>query len=146
QAMNAVSFMGQKIQAFGDSISLSDGSGQYNYTLPADAASTSIVIKNSNGDVVRTITNAPTTEGTHELTWDGKDDQGNKMADGLYTFSVTAKDSDKNAIDVTTGVSGVVKGVTVENGVVVLDLGNGQTVKVTDLFTVTAPPAATTSS
>ena len=141
QAMNAVSFMGQKIQAFGDSISLSDGTGQYNYTLPADAATATVTIKNSNGDVVRTITGAPTTEGTHELTWDGKDDQGNTMPDGLYSFSVTAKDSDKAPIDVTTGESGIVKGVTVENGVVVLDLGNEQYVKVTDLFSVTAPPA-----
>jgi flagellar basal-body rod modification protein FlgD len=145
QAVSATSFMGQKIQAFGDTMALTGGSAEYNYTLPVDAASASITIKNSNGDVVRTITGAPTTEGTHELSWDGKDDQGNTMTDGLYTFSVSAKDSAKAAVDVTTGVQGIVKGVTVDHGVVVLDLGNGQLVKVTDLFSVTAPPAATNS-
>jgi flagellar basal-body rod modification protein FlgD len=143
QAVSAVSFMGQKVQAFGDTMQLTSGSGTYNYTLPSNAASATVTIKDSQGTVVRTITGAPTAEGNHELSWDGKDDQGNTMPDGLYSFSVTAKDSDKNPVDVTTGISGIVKGVTVDNGVVVLDLGNGQKAKVTDVFTVTAPPAAT---
>jgi flagellar basal-body rod modification protein FlgD len=142
QAVSAVSFMGQSVQAFGDKMVLSNGNAQYVYTLPQDAASTTVTIKNANGDIVRTIATAPTASGNHLLTWDGKDDQGNTMPDGTYSFAVNATDSNKAAIDATTGVTGTVKGVTVDNGVVVLDLGSGLHVKVTDVFTVTPPPPA----
>jgi flagellar basal-body rod modification protein FlgD len=142
QAMSAVGFVGQEIQAFGDQTVLKDGSARFVYTLPSDAASTTITIKNANGDVIRTIANAPKDEGDHILTWDGKDDQGNPMANGTYTFSVSAKDGSDAAIDAVTGVIGTVQGVTVDNGTVVLDLGNGVHSKVTDVFTVNPPQTA----
>jgi flagellar basal-body rod modification protein FlgD len=142
QAVSAVSFVGKSIEAFGDTMVLSEGTASYVYTLPQDAASSTVTIKDSSGKIVHTITNAPTAEGKHVLTWDGKDDQGNALEDGTYSFSVAAKDSDGAAVDATTAIAGTVQGVTVENGVVVLDLGNGQLVKVTDVFTVTNPPPA----
>jgi flagellar basal-body rod modification protein FlgD len=145
QAVSATNFIGKKIQAFGNQMSLTSGSAQYVYELPQDAASATVTIKNANGDTIRTISNAPITSGNHELTWDGKDDQGNTMPDGTYSFAVKALDSDKANIDVTTGITGTVKGVTVANGTVVLDLGNNMLVKVTDIFTVTTPPATTGS-
>lgn len=141
QAVSAVSFVGKSVEAFGDTMALSGDTASYVYTLPQDVASSTVTIKDSSGKIVRTIANAPTAEGKHALTWDGKDDQGNDLDDGIYTFSVAAKDSNGNAVDVTTAIAGTVKGVTVENGVVVLDLGNDQLVKVTDIFTVTNPPA-----
>jgi flagellar basal-body rod modification protein FlgD len=142
QAVSAVSFVGKAIEAFGDTMVLAEGTASYVYTLPQDTASTTVTIKDSSGTIVRTITNAPTAEGKHLLTWDGKDDQGNAMTDGTYTFTVTGKDSNGAAVETVTAIAGTVQGVTVENGVVVLDLGNGQLVKVTDVFTVSNPPPA----
>jgi len=142
QAMSAVSFMGQEVEAFGDKTVLKDGSARFVYTLPSDASSITVTIKNANGDVVRTITNAPKDKGEHLMTWDGKDDQGNVMAKGTYNFSVGAKDSNDEAIDAVTGMIGTVKGVTVDNGTVVLDLGDDLLAKVTDVFTVNKPQTA----
>ncbi|HEX7104832.1 MAG TPA: flagellar hook assembly protein FlgD [Acidothermaceae bacterium] len=140
QAVSAVSFVGKAVEAFGDAMVLSDGAASYVYKLPHDVASATITIKDGSGKIVRTITGAPTAEGKHVLSWDGKDDQGNALADGTYTFSVDAKDSEGAAVDVTTAVAGTVLGVTVDKGTVVLDLGGGQLVRVTDVFTVTEPP------
>jgi flagellar basal-body rod modification protein FlgD len=142
QAVSAVSFVGKSIEAFGDTMALNGGSASYVYTLPQDTASTTVIIKDSSGKIVRTIANAPTADGKHVMTWDGKDDQGNALQDGTYTFTATGKDSNGAMVDAVTAIAGTVQGVTVENGVVVLDLGNGQLVKVTDVFTVSNPPPA----
>ena len=142
QAVSAVSFVGRAVEAFGNTMSLADGAASYVYELPHDAASATVTIKDGSGSIVRTITGAPIAEGKHMLSWDGTDDQGNELADGLYSFSVDAKDGNGATIDVTTAIAGTVQGVTVDNGTVVLDLGGGQLVRVTDVFTVTEPPPA----
>ena len=143
QAVSATSFVGKKVEAFGNTMALDAGSANYVYTLPQDVAQTTVVVRNGDGNVVRTITNAPTAAGKHVMTWDGKDDQGNALPDGNYTFSVTGKDSAGKSVDTVTGVTGTVRSVTVDNGVVVLDLGHDQLVKVTDVFTVTDPVSET---
>jgi flagellar basal-body rod modification protein FlgD len=145
QAMSAVGFMGQEVQAFGDKTVLKDGNARFVYTLPSDAGSLTVTIKNANGDVIRTISNAPKDQGDHVVAWDGKDDQGNPMVNGTYTFSVSAKDAKDQAIDAVTGVIGTVQGVTVDNGTVVLDLGNDLHAKVTDIFTVNEPQTASSN-
>lgn len=136
QAMSAVGFMGQEVQAFGDKTVLKDGNSRFVYTLPSDANSLTVTIRNANGDVIRTISNAPKDQGDHVVAWDGKDDQGNPMVNGTYSFSVSAKDAKDASIDAVTGVIGTVQGVTVDNGTVVLDLGNDLHAKVTDVFSV----------
>lgn len=141
QAVSAVSFLDNIVEAFGATGVLKDGAASYTYTLPAGAQNVAITIKNESGQIIRTL-EGDTEAGKHTLNWDGKDDQGVVQADGKYTIAVSAKGENETPIAVSTAVVGKVTGVTVADGQLVLDLG-GVTVKVTDILSVAKPTQTT---
>jgi flagellar hook assembly protein FlgD len=49
-------------------------------------------IYNVLGKVVRTLVNEPMAPGDHQVIWDGKDDQGNQAASGIYFYKLRAGD------------------------------------------------------
>jgi len=137
QAVSAVSFLDNVVEAFGSTGILKDGVANYTYTLPTQSQKTTITIRNAAGDIVRTI-DGETEAGKHSLTWDGKNDQGVQLDDGKYSITITATGENQAQITAITGIIGKVTGVTVEDGQLVLDLG-GVTAKVTDILSVTKP-------
>ena len=137
QAVGAVSFLDTIVEAFGNTAVLKDGQANYTYTLPSEAATLTINIKNEAGETIRTLT-GETAAGKHTLVWDGNNDQGIAQPEGKYSITVTAKNAEGGDITASTGVVGKVSGVTVQDGQLVLDLG-GLTVKVTDVLSVTKP-------
>ena len=137
QAVGAVSFLDTIVEAFGDKSVLSNGEATYTYTLASEAEAVTITIRNESGTIVRTL-NGEVGAGKHTLVWDGKNDQGVPQTDGTYSISVSARDADGKTIEAKTGTVGKVSGVTVKDGVLVLDLG-GITVKVTDVVSVKRP-------
>ena len=79
--------------------SLQGSTAEVGYTLDSAASSATITITDSSGKVVTTLAGAGSS-GDNYVTWDGKDSSGNAVADGAYTFSVAAKDSSGNTVDV----------------------------------------------
>ena len=134
----AVGFIGKEIAARGDSVQVSEGnSAQLSYELNGDAESSVINIYDQNMQLVRTIELGSQPAGAHEWMWDGRDNKGNQVADGTYTFEVSATDVDGEAVVVHTYFRGVVTGVTFEDGITYLLLGEqkvaiGDVVKVND--------------
>jgi hypothetical protein len=57
-----------------------------------------IDIQNTDGEYVRSLASGLTATDPKEKTWDGKDDEGEFVADGLYAFVIYAED-DTNADD-----------------------------------------------
>ena len=102
---------------------LSDGAAKISYGLDKAAEKTTITISNSSGRVVRTIS-GETGIGRHEFSWNGLDDNGAKLADGIYNFSVTAVDADNKTIGTVTATYGVVTGVETADGVANLIMGD----------------------
>lgn len=132
----AVDFIGKEIEARGDAIQLSEGnSAQLSYELNGDAGSSTIHIYDQNMHVVRTIELGSQAAGVHEWMWDGRDNQGNQVATGTYTFEVSAMDVDGEAVAVDTYFRGVVTGVTFEDGITYLMLGE-QKVALGDVLNV----------
>ncbi|WP_432727153.1 flagellar hook assembly protein FlgD [Variovorax sp. W6] len=58
--------------------------------LPGTASDVEIKIVDATGKVVRTIDAGSMTEGVNAVTWDGKDDAGNVVPAGAYSFNVNA--------------------------------------------------------
>jgi flagellar basal-body rod modification protein FlgD len=58
------------------------------------------------------------------VAWDGRDDRGNRLPDGTYTYEVAAKDARNNPVSVTTQLSGVVTGIDTRDGQQSLLVGN----------------------
>ena len=77
-----------------------DGDYQYDttdiaYTL-SDAARVTIELRGPSGTLVRTLVDAARTIGSHSETWDGTDDAGQVVPDGLYAYTIDALDGAGN--------------------------------------------------
>ncbi|MGH6879552.1 flagellar hook assembly protein FlgD [Hypericibacter sp.] len=124
QAMAALSFLNNVIEAQSDQVMLQDGSAQISYDLSSDAQTATLVIKDADGQTVRTIPLDDTKTGSHDLTWDGKDQKGNQLDDGVYDISVQAVDDKNVQLAVTTGTRGKVDAVQRIDGEFHLSIGD----------------------
>ncbi|WP_299380025.1 flagellar hook assembly protein FlgD [uncultured Kiloniella sp.] len=122
QLTSALDYVGKEVKADSIVLNLSDSGADAIYGLTANAATTEIKILNSEGKTVRTL-QGQTSAGQHTIHWDGKDDNGNQMENGVYAFSVVAKDSDEKIIQTAQGIQGTVTGVQMSNGSVILNIG-----------------------
>ena len=63
----------------------------------ADGSFTPVTLKIYNilGQKVRTLVDEPKRAGSHEVIWDGRDDQGKDVASGIYFYQLTAGDYKK---------------------------------------------------
>lgn len=94
-----------------------------NFVLSDNANVSKINIYDEAGAVVRTI-DAPKTAGPHTIAWDGKDNNGNPMEAGTYSLKMDALDKDNKPLKVSTVVSGNVRGIESQNGVIYLLVGD----------------------
>lgn len=117
----AATFVGKSVKAVGDTL-LFDGERETElaFRLDSDAERGEINIKDENGTTIRTMNLDQTDSGEQSVTWDGKDNDGNVVEAGTYSFEVNAYDSKDNTISVDTFVSGLITGVRYENGNTVL--------------------------
>jgi flagellar basal-body rod modification protein FlgD len=122
QLNDAVGYIDKKVGADGIILMLQDGESTITYDLGANAAEANILIIDEQGNTVRTI-EADTEVGHHEVVWDGLDDDGEPLDDGLYGFLVTAIDADKKPVPLVQGTIGKVTGVKLIDGVVTLEVG-----------------------
>jgi len=147
----AVGFIGNEIEANGDSVQLSEeGSASLSYELMDDAGSVTVKIYDEDMQLVRTVETGSQGSGKQEWLWDGKDVQGNQVEAGTYTFEVSAASVDGEEISVNTYLRGTVTGVTFEDGITYLMLGErkvtiGDVIKVFDQEVVDEqePPSKT---
>lgn len=122
QLNNAVGYIGKTVTADSIILMLQDGQSTVTYDLGANAAQAEIMIIDEQGETVRTLS-GDTEVGHHEITWDGLDDDGDPVEDGLYGFLVTALDADGKPVELVQGTAGRVTGAKLADGEVVLEIG-----------------------
>ncbi|MEH6630593.1 MAG: flagellar hook capping FlgD N-terminal domain-containing protein [Halopseudomonas aestusnigri] len=122
QLSSALDYVGKDVRADSIILNLDENGSDVIYALTANASATEIKILDPNGKTVRTLQGS-TSAGQHEIHWDGKDDNGNVLDNGLYAFSVVAKDKDEKIIQTAQGITGTVSGVQISNGSVILTMG-----------------------
>jgi flagellar basal-body rod modification protein FlgD len=134
--LSAVSMVGKYVVAPGSSFSLASGDQPVlNYRTTDQASSVVVKISNSAGAVVRTITQGATAAGDHTVSWDGKDDSGNNVAAGNYSFSATGYDSTGSASSATPLMQGRVTGLKMDSSSPTLTV-NGFDVPLSSVLTV----------
>jgi flagellar basal-body rod modification protein FlgD len=84
---------------------------QLGYNLPSDAVSAQLNVYDSNGNIVKTINNVPTSSGDHKLSWDFTDNNGNKVPVGTYTFDIKAKNVSNTDMTATYFKYGTIDGI-----------------------------------
>ncbi len=123
-ALNSVALIGKDIVASGDDLNF-DGTNpvELSYQKTAATTATTLVIKNESGQVVRTIDLGDQEVGNATFQWDGKDAQGNVLAAGAYSFSISGTDALGEAQQAITYTTGRADGVTFDNGVAYITIG-----------------------
>ncbi|MCC6395760.1 MAG: flagellar hook capping protein [Bacteroidetes bacterium] len=108
----ASTMIGKDVKASGNALQWTgDGEVEFGYTLQSAAASSTVKIYDAQGLLVRTMSAADTAKGDTTLTWDGKDDDGNTVAAGAYTVSVSAVDASGKAVTASPFLFGTITGV-----------------------------------
>jgi len=123
----AVAFIGKDIVSKGKSLQVTSGqAAACEFELGADAKRVVVSIYDAAGSFVKDIQATGLEAGKQSLSWDGKDRNGNTVADGSYSFEVQAEGASAEKVDVTTYSKGRVTGVTFEDGVTYLIVGRGK--------------------
>jgi len=126
QVASAANYIGKAVDAGGKSVLLNGGEATISYKLDVPAKDVAVAIKNSDGQVVRTLKGIAS-GGLQTVAWDGRSDSGTRLADGPYDFVVTAKDARGQVMAVKTGYSGTVDGFEITtNGQIVLKAGSAK--------------------
>ena len=106
----AANYIGNEATGISTSLPLQGGTSQFAYTTPASTGSVSIVIADSSGNIVQTMT-GDATAGTHVATWNGQDIFGQQQTDGTYQITVNAVSSTGTNSQLDTAITGKVTGV-----------------------------------
>lgn len=132
----AIGFIGKEVLASGDSVYF-DGYNQQeiNYRLQGNASQVAVTIYDASGRLLRTLHTGAQASGPQQITWDGRDSNGNLMAEGTYTFQIMATDVSGTTVGSTRMLTGVVDGVTFQDGITYVTV-NGQKIPIGDIVEI----------
>lgn len=113
----SLDLIGKEVRARGNTIVHDgEGSSELHFSLAAAAATTEVHIYDEAGQLVRSITLGPRGEGDQLCEWEGKDDSGQPVPEGHYTFEVIAEDEKGEQVDAQLYLDGEVEAVQFKNG------------------------------
>ncbi len=119
-----------------------DGSAASNisYTTDEYATSATFVVRDSDGNIVRTLQESDVQAGTGAVSWDGTDSHGNRVAEGYYSVEATAVSGDGQDFTPTLGMIGVVEAISYRDGSAFLNI-NGLEIPLGDVRGIGEPGA-----
>lgn len=124
---NAAGLIGKEVQVEGRSIPLRENTpATVNYQLGGNASEVMIRISDRSGHVVRTLLTGGQTSGFQNVTWNGLDEQGNRLPNGEYTYEISALDAERRPVQATTYTQGRVTGIAFEGGIAYLTVNGAQ--------------------
>jgi flagellar basal-body rod modification protein FlgD len=136
QMGQAVALLGKTIKAQGNIFQVNSGeAGDVSCVLGGDASKVTVSIYNSSGTLVRTLEMGSQSGGEVDISWDTKDNSGNKVPDGTYSYKVNAVDASGASVTAATLVSGTVDEVLQDAGTVYLKV-NGRVISLSSVLTV----------
>jgi len=133
-----VSFIGKEVEFDAESFVV-DQEGEeetMSFSIDDPAETVNIFVKNESGEVVRTLELGSMMNGEHNITFDGRDDLGNTVPEGNYSFDIIAKDSDGEDVSTATRSQGTVQSVVFDQGYPQLLLEDGRRVLLSQVYKV----------
>jgi flagellar basal-body rod modification protein FlgD len=127
--------IGKKVKTQGNSLAIQQGAvgeGMYQLAKPGKVA---VQILNAQGGLVRLIDAGAKDATLQKVEWDGKNQAGATLPDGVYTFKVLAVDAQGQSVSVATHQIGTVNGVSLDNGSVALQVSGGK-VQFSDILSI----------
>ncbi|MDH5751514.1 MAG: flagellar hook assembly protein FlgD [Deltaproteobacteria bacterium] len=130
---NTFSLLDKDVKVPGGRISLTEGSSPaMQFTLPREAETVKVSITDQSGQPIRSLDMGPHGPGSHNIQWDGRDEGGKVLPNGLYSYNVSAAAADSERVPVEMHVTGKVSGVRFDKGRHLL-LVNGEEVNLSEV-------------
>ena len=123
QALQGAGLIGHSVLGQGNTLSLGSAGAAGGVDLASAADQVQISIQNSDGTTVRTLNLGKKAAGLAQFAWDGKDTAGNSLAQGNYSFKVTATAAGKS-VDATAYALDQVQSVSMTSSGLNADLAN----------------------
>lgn len=121
----AVQFIGKQVTAVGNMVELDNsGTATMSFDLAEDADAVYIKVYDEAGTFVGDFEVGSLVAGEQQVTWDGRDQNGQSLPEGLYQFDILAVDEEDAQVSATTYSTGVVTGVSYQNGEAYLQTEN----------------------
>lgn len=108
--------LGQDVVARSGTFNHTSGSEEIYFDADGETASTTLTITDADGAVVFSADIGAQEAGEGSYTWDGKDQDGQLVADGDYTFTITATGTDGSEVSVDTLIQGTIDEMSFETG------------------------------
>jgi flagellar basal-body rod modification protein FlgD len=98
--LDLVNLIGRTVVTEGDTVSLGkDDQPTLAYALSGNASRVNIEVLGPNKEVIRTLSStAPETPGAHQVQWDGLNESGDRVTEGVYQFRVKAEDAGQQVV------------------------------------------------
>ena len=116
-------YLGKKVSIINGNASLTGGAATWTYNLATAAAANQLSVTDANGKLVYSGA-GEATSGNHSFAWNGKDINGNQLADGSYKLTVTATDASGAAVTSTVASAGTVNQIDMTGAAPRLIIGN----------------------
>ncbi|MBF0561257.1 MAG: hypothetical protein HQL37_04390 [Alphaproteobacteria bacterium] len=146
QTTQALGYLGATVVAQTNQVPLTNGQATFNYTVPAQYKSASVMITDSVGNQVYDGP-IPATAGNNTYNWNGLNNAGTQAPDGAYTVSVSGTDGTGAVKTIPTLTVAQVIGIQSANGSTSVALGNGSVeTNITNIQAVTMPSSPSSSS
>ena len=120
----SLDFIGKEICVDGNSFSLEQGAEVSGGFYLDSSANCTVNILDANGQKVKIISLGDLEAGTNGFDWNGLNESGDAVADGIYTFEVTAVGDKGQSLSVETYTMGKVDRVSLEGDIPMLYVGN----------------------
>ncbi len=117
----ALGLAGRDVVLAGAEAGLGAGPATWRYTADRSLAAVSGTISDANGRVVQNVV-LPAGSAGGSYAWDGGLANGNRAAPGRYSLALRGTDASGAAVPITVNATGRVGDVTIDNGVVGLDI------------------------
>lgn len=140
----AADYIGKNVEMNSTSLPLQDGQASFSYTLDSAGKNLAIVIKDSSGSVVRSLT-GDSSAGRHEMTWDGKNSSGQTAPDGLYSVTVAATDAESKTVGSSVTTYGKVTAISADGTSTLIGVGDAVT-SLDKILTIRAASSSATAS
>ncbi|MCA9421223.1 MAG: flagellar hook assembly protein FlgD [Nitrospira sp.] len=98
--LNLVNLIGRTVVTEGDTVSLGETDEvTLAYALSATASRVNIEVLGPNNEVIRRLTSTDfKAAGAHQIQWDGLNESGDRVPEGVYQFRVKAEDVNKQPV------------------------------------------------
>ncbi|MDX9856343.1 MAG: flagellar hook capping FlgD N-terminal domain-containing protein [candidate division Zixibacteria bacterium] len=132
----ATNLLGRDVQTDLDGVYFDgENDAKMNFTNDRYATEIEFLIRNDAGDVIRRITVENVAEGPQTVSWDGKDNQGNRVPAGYYEVEASGMDADGVSYTPPVKLIARVDSITYRDGAAYLNAG-GMEISLGDIVSV----------